>query len=362
MRLIHTGGTIGMVPSPQGLVPAKGVVEEAVGKRALVTAHDPLVDSAAIGADDWNRLLDLIETANDPVIVTHGTDTLAYTGAALSQALAGRDAPVILCGAMAPLGTGGDAEANLDLALSAQPSPGVWLAFAGRLMSAAGLVKHKSHGADSFRTVPQAPLSLPPASRFGPARIGILTLTPGIPAAMIEAALSELDGCVLRVFGAGTAPPDPALYGALSDAQTRRCALRAVSACEAGGLALAAMRQGLPFGGLGCRTAGWKQQRQPLSGFGYTIRKGHDAAGQGFAGKYQYPRSRALGRTNPARNRQLSSQRHSHQPFPVADPCACAGQAGCGSRERVSGATEPGSGPSHHAPAGTGWYARAGMP
>ena len=237
MRLIHTGGTIGMVPSPQGLVPANGVVEAAVGERARVTALDPLVDSAAIGADDWNRLLDLIETADDPVIVTHGTDTLAYTGAALSQTLAGRDAPVILCGAMAPLGTGGDAEANLNLALSAQPGPGVWLAFAGRLMPAAGLVKHNSHGVDSFRAVPQAPLSLPPARRFGPARIGILTLTPGIPAAMVEAALSVLDGCVLRVFGAGTAPPDPALYGALSDAQRRGCALRAVSACEAGGLA-----------------------------------------------------------------------------------------------------------------------------
>lgn len=237
MRLIHTGGTIGMVPSPQGLVSAKGVVEAAVGERARVTALDPLVDSAAIGADDWNRLLDLIETADDPVIVTHGTDTLAYTGAALSQTLAGRAAPVILCGAMAPLGTGGDAEANLDLALSAQPGPGVWLAFAGRLMPAAGLVKHNSHGVDSFRAVPQAPLSLPPVGRFGPARIGILTLTPGIPAAMVEAALSVLDGCVLRVFGAGTAPPDPALYDALSDAQRRGCALRAVSACEAGGLA-----------------------------------------------------------------------------------------------------------------------------
>lgn len=237
MRLIHTGGTIGMVPSLYGLVPATGVLEAAVGERARVMAFDPLVDSAAIDAADWNRLLDLIESSDDPVIVTHGTDTMAYTGAALSQALAGRRAPVILCGAMAPLGTGGDAEANLDLALSAQPGSGVWLAFADRLIPAAGLVKHDSRGADSFRAVPQAPLSLPPARRFGPARIGILTLTPGVPAAMVRAALSELDGCVLRVFGAGTAPPDPALYRALSEAHQRGCALRAVSACEAGGLA-----------------------------------------------------------------------------------------------------------------------------
>jgi L-asparaginase len=256
MRLIHTGGTIGMVASPQGLVPAPGVVEAAVGERARVMALDPLVDSAAIGAADWNRLLDLIETADDPVIVTHGTDTMAYTGAALSQALAGRGAPVILCGAMAPLGTGGDAEANLDLAVSAHPGPGVWLAFAGRLIPAAGLVKHDSHGADSFRAVPQAPLPRPPARRFGAARIGILTLTPGVPAAMIRAALSELDGCVLRVFGAGTAPPDPALYRALSEAHHRGCALRAVSACEAGGLAPGAYAAGASLWEAGVQNGG----------------------------------------------------------------------------------------------------------
>lgn len=256
MRLIHTGGTIGMVPSPQGLVPALGVVEAAVGERARITAFDPLVDSAAIGAPDWNRLLDLIETADDTVIVTHGTDTMAYTGAALSQALAGRDAPVILCGAMAPLRTGGDAEGNLDLALSAQPGPGVWLAFAGRLIPAAGLVKHDSHGADSFRAVPQAPLSRPPARRFGPARIGILTLTPGISAAMVRAALSELDGCVLRVFGAGTAPPDPTLYRALSEAHQRGCMLRAVSACEAGGLSPGSYAAGASLWGSGVQNGG----------------------------------------------------------------------------------------------------------
>ena len=256
MRLIHTGGTIGMVPSPQGLVPATGLVEAAVGERARVTALDPLVDSAAIGAADWNLLLDLIEAADDPVVVTHGTDTMAYTGAALSQALAGRAAPVILCGAMAPLGTGGDAEGNLDLALSARPGPGVWLAFAGRLIPAAGLVKHDSHGADSFRAVPQAPSFLPPARRFGAARIGILTLTPGIPPAMVRAALSELDGCVLRVFGAGTAPPDLALYRALSDAQSRGCALRAVSACETGGLAPGAYAAGATLWESGVQNGG----------------------------------------------------------------------------------------------------------
>lgn len=255
-RLIHTGGTIGMAPSDQGLRPAPGLVEAAVGLRAQVTAFDPLLDSAAIGAEDWNRMLDLIDMADDPVIVTHGTDTMAYTGAALSQALVGREAPVILCGSMAPLGTGGDAEGNLELALSARPGPGVWLAFAGRLIPAAGLVKHDSHGADSFRSVPQGPLLPPPARRFVPARIGILTLSPGMPATMVAAALSALDGCVLRVFGAGTAPPDPELYGALARAHAQGCALRAVSACETGGLSPGAYAAGADLWNSGVQNGG----------------------------------------------------------------------------------------------------------
>ena len=256
MRLLHTGGTIGMVPSFQGLVSAAGVVEAAVGARARVTAFDPLLDSAAIGAADWNKLLDKVEETDDPVVITHGTDTMAYTGAALAQTLVGRRSPVVLCGAMATLGSGGDAEGNLDLALSARPGSGVWLAFGGRLMPAAGLVKHDSHGADSFRSVPQDSLPVPPARRFGPGRFGILTLTPDIAVAMVAGALQALDACVLRVFGAGTAPPDPALYAALKDAHDRGCALRAVSVCESGGLSPGAYAAGAPLWQAGVQSGG----------------------------------------------------------------------------------------------------------
>lgn len=256
MRVIHTGGTIGMVPSPQGLTPGAGVMERAVGGRAQVVPFVPLLDSAAVGHREWNLMLDLIDDDPGPCVITHGTDTMTWTGAALAQALAGRAAPVILCGSMHPLGTGGDAEGNLDLALSAAPGPGVWLAFAGRLIPAAGLVKHDSQGADAFRSVPQAPLPPPPARRFRPARVGILTLSPDIPAGMVAGALGALDACVLRVFGAGTAPPNPALFAALSQARARGVRLRAVSACEQGGLAPGAYAAGAPLWAAGVENGG----------------------------------------------------------------------------------------------------------
>lgn len=256
--LLHTGGTIGMRPGPHGLTPAPGVVEAAVGARAQVNAFDPLIDSAEISARHWNRLLDLIEAEAGPVVITHGTDTMAYTGAALSQALAGWPHPVVLTGSMHPLGTmGGDAEGNLDLALGVRPGAGVWLAFAGRLLPAAGLVKTESQADDAFRATPQ-PAEAGPwrRRRFAAARLAVLTVSPGMPAAMLEAALGALDGAVLRVFGAGTIPSDPELAEVLARAVATGRRLRAVSACENGGLAPGAYAAGAPLWRAGVANGG----------------------------------------------------------------------------------------------------------
>jgi len=244
--VLHTGGTISMVPGPQGLAPAPGVLEAALariapqGVRVTVDAFDPLIDSARMGPDHWNSLIErIVAFGGRGVIVTHGTDTMPFTGAALSQALAGIGLPVVLTGAMKPLNAGGDAEGNLALALETALTgrAGTWLAFAGRVLPAAGLVKHDSHAADSFRSVPQAATDGPFAPRrFADRRLAILSLSPRVHAPAIAAALGELDGAVLRVFGAGTTVDDPDLLAALTGAVARGCRIRAVSQCETGGL------------------------------------------------------------------------------------------------------------------------------
>ena len=248
LLLIHTGGTIGMSESPDGLTPEAGLVETAVaalmasGVSLQTEVFTPLIDSADMGPAGWNRILEAIHAApGADVIVTHGTDTMAFTGAALAQALAGSGRRVVLCGAMQPLGTGGDAEGNLHLAMGAARSApaGVWLAFAGELLPAEGLAKIDSHADAAFRALPQDPLPAraPKAAPFGAARVAALTLSPGLPAALLRAALAELDGVVLRVYGAGTAMNDPAVLAALAGAATRGVRLRAVSQCLSGGLA-----------------------------------------------------------------------------------------------------------------------------
>ncbi|WP_151719901.1 asparaginase domain-containing protein [Gemmobacter serpentinus] len=245
LLLIHSGGTIGMGPGPEGLMPVPGKLEAAVaarlapGGRLETHAFDPLLDSADVGPAHWNLFLDLIAAhPGADVILTHGTDTMAFTGAALSQALAGSGRRVVLCGSMQPLGMGGDGEANLDLALQAarEADPGVWLAFAGRLLPADGLVKTDSHAAGAFTAVPQPPAWPRANPRFGAARVAVLTLSPGLPVGALRAMLAELDGAVLRVFGAGTMMAEPALLQVLAEAVQRGTRIRAVSQCLQGGL------------------------------------------------------------------------------------------------------------------------------
>lgn len=265
LLLIHTGGTIGMAETPAGLAPKAGLVEAAIAERlpehVTLRTHvfAPLLDSADVGPTHWNAMLDEIDRhPQAAVIITHGTDTMAFTGAALSQALAGENRKVVLCGSMVPLGQEGDADGNLDLALATalEPDPGVHLAFAGKVMEAAGLVKHNSHEADAFRAQPQDPLSTPRRRRFEEKKLAILTLSPGIPAEAVEAILSKLDGAVLRLFGSGTAMDDPALISALANAVAAGKRLRGVSQCESGGLLPGSYAAGAGLWGAGVENGG----------------------------------------------------------------------------------------------------------
>ncbi|MBP2550279.1 L-asparaginase [Neorhizobium galegae] len=265
LLLIHTGGTIGMAEGPDGLQPQPGIVEAAVADRLpeattlLTHVFSPLLDSADVGPQHWNEMLDVISAHPDlPVIITHGTDTMAFTGAALAQALAGENRCIILCGSMVPLGEGGDAEENLTLAITAACAggSGVTLAFAGRLMPAGGLVKHDSHAHDAFRSLPQDAAVPPLSRRFDTRRFGVLTLSPGMPADLIAASLSVLDGAVLRVFGSGTAMNNPAILSALQKAVASGKRIRAVSQCEAGGLEPGAYAAGAGLWSTGVENGG----------------------------------------------------------------------------------------------------------
>ena len=108
--------------------------------RLSVTVETPLRKlSENLQPRDWLKVAaatrKLIEETNVAgVVILHGTDTMAYTAAALSFLLSDLERPIVLTGSNLPSGEeGSDAEHNVHTALVAlqELDTGVYVAFAG---------------------------------------------------------------------------------------------------------------------------------------------------------------------------------------------------------------------------------------
>jgi L-asparaginase len=116
--ILHTGGTIGMgidtpSPSKKTLAPDHRFVKTLrsrvpelweIGKLDIRSVANK--DSSQITPKDWNKLTQWIEDfydAYDGFVITHGTDTMAYTGTALSYLLPFPCKPIVLTGSQRPL-------------------------------------------------------------------------------------------------------------------------------------------------------------------------------------------------------------------------------------------------------------------
>jgi 60kDa lysophospholipase len=73
--------------------------------RYAVLEFEPLLDSSSIDSAGWTEIAQTIYRNYqlfDGFVVLHGTDSLAYTGSALSFMLQNLGKPVILTGTLAP--------------------------------------------------------------------------------------------------------------------------------------------------------------------------------------------------------------------------------------------------------------------
>ena len=93
LLMLTTGGTISSIESEGGLIPSsadtilKQMGIEANHEFSLDVKEILLLDSSNIQPEEWNIIATSIyENMKDydGIIVTHGTDTMAYTAAALS--------------------------------------------------------------------------------------------------------------------------------------------------------------------------------------------------------------------------------------------------------------------------------------
>ncbi|MGJ7474019.1 asparaginase [Pseudomonas fulva] len=264
LLVLYTGGTIGMLETPEGLAPSGGfesrmrdhfaVMADAPEVTWTLQELDPLLDSANMQQHNWLAMRDAIVDAvrvrdHDAVLVLHGTDTLAYSAAALSFLLLGLPVPILLTGSMLPAGApGSDAWDNLCGALRQFDHPleaGVQLYFAGKLLHGCRASKLRSEAFDAFAALPRhrqsehvAPLPAhlgyqQPRQRVN---LAVVPVFPGLQAGHLGALLgSGVQGLLLECYGSGTGPSDDqALLDTLRAARERGVMLVAISQCPEG--------------------------------------------------------------------------------------------------------------------------------
>ena len=155
---IHIGGTIASTESKTGFKP-KFSFEDLLGKidrgltgdRHIAPAQSPFgefgIDSAGMQIPHIQKIAGTIWNNydnHDAFIVTHGTDTLAYTASMLSFMLQGIQKPVIITGAQKTLEDDkSDVVGNLETSLLAASTSncGVWVVFNGKIIKAVRATK-----------------------------------------------------------------------------------------------------------------------------------------------------------------------------------------------------------------------------
>jgi L-asparaginase len=225
-----------LTPGQQDIFPTLGVCE---------SVSQFSGDSTQMRPGDWSGLAQMIlqhAPDYDGFVITHGTDSLAYTASALSWMLGALGKPVVLTGAQIPMRDSAslgrsDGWANL---LGAVRVAGerriaeVAVVFGSRILRGNRTTKADIFGMDAFASpnypalgrigfdVAYSPNYAPPHLAHLPARIPVrwpqiaaVKVFPGLESNVLRALLaSGVEGCVVEAYASGYLPPE--LLGVLT--------------------------------------------------------------------------------------------------------------------------------------------------
>lgn len=162
---LATGGTIASVEKDEGLVPGLSV-DELLDYLPESSADIKIdgkilmnIDSTNLQPEQWKIIADSVYSHYhdyDGFVITHGTDTLAYTSSALSYMLQGLEKPVVLTGSQVPISfKKTDAKKNVADALrfACEDIGGVFVVFDGRVILGTRAVKMRTKSYDAFESI-----------------------------------------------------------------------------------------------------------------------------------------------------------------------------------------------------------------
>ncbi len=232
--LLTTGGTIASLPGGEGLEPQRSEVMERelnqLRSYYTITVKDVMcLDSSNIRPEEWQRIATYIYELRgefDGIVVSHGTDTMAYTASAVTFMLPDIDLPVVFTGSQLPLAdvlSDGPDNLRTAFAMAASGYPGIFLAFDRKVMRGCRAVKVRASGFSAFESINAKYVGLVSNQGLvinqsalpgvhGPTRlmkaiskdVFLMKLTPGLSPAIFDALVTMgYKGIVIEAFGLG---------------------------------------------------------------------------------------------------------------------------------------------------------------
>jgi len=269
--VLHTGGTIGMMDTPDGNAPVASalapyldsIVAGSGGELPPIAflELDPPIDSSNATPDTWCTIARTLYEHRDEYVgfvVLHGTDTMAYTASALSFLLPGFGKPVVVTGSQIPISRArSDGRQNLvgALQVAARPDvPEITLLFGEVLLRGNRATKIDASGLDAFDSPRCAPLAQigvdivvnralvrrpegqPGLTAGQLANVAAVRLFPGFSAsALANLCQPPLQGLIIEAYGAGNGPSaDREFLAAIETARAHGIVVVVVTQCLRG--------------------------------------------------------------------------------------------------------------------------------
>ncbi len=235
--LIATGGTIASMESGAGLTPqltSQQLLDHIpqVGELCQVDTIQLMnLDSTDVAPCHWILMAEAIEKRYhqyDGFVLAHGTDTMAYTAAALSYLIQKSPKPIVITGAQKPIATEHtDAKINLLNAFCYAVDPhshGVTLVFDGKVILGTRARKERTKSFNAFSSVDYPEVAVirdgtlirylremdydetPVFYHQLEDKILLLTLIPGMSAQVLNCVMDSHQAVILQSFGVGGLP------------------------------------------------------------------------------------------------------------------------------------------------------------
>jgi L-asparaginase len=243
--MIATGGTIACRRTESGLKPLMGSDEllRYVPDINKVCIADTLqlynLDSTDIRPHHWLGIANAVSEnyeKYDGFVITHGTDTMAYTAAALSYLLLSSPKPVVITGAQKPVDMENtDARTNLydSFVYAADDfSAGVHIVFDGRVILGTRAKKTRSKSYNAFSSINYPAVATVSEGEVRHyikqekkekcfynslnTRVSVCALAPSMDSGALEYMLDNSDAVIIETYGVGGIPAEGGFENAIA--------------------------------------------------------------------------------------------------------------------------------------------------